>query len=278
MIGICVVHNNDIVRNSSIKLQLDQLTKIFKEKNILLEINWIGNQDFFKNLNFNSLDIVKIEIRRILHEYKYTRYRKISIFVNFYNILKSIFRILFMLLDSGKNKKLKSYLETQAKVLYKHDLAIKIMGNSELSDFILFEDDALIRDYKEIASEIMRLIDYPGPKFVNLSNVCKIEDLCIENIILEESESEILLSRPTTNGLCAYYMDYQMAALIIEEREKNQIFRFLPCDYALNEIFINIWKKTHSRSLVWSKLYKDPPVKHGSKDIFIKNSVSSILN
>jgi hypothetical protein len=128
------------VRNSSIKLQLDKLTKIFKERNILLEINWIGNQDFFKNLNFNSLDIVKIEIRRILHEYKYTRYRKISIFVNFYNRLKSIFRILFMLLDSGKNKKLKSYLETQAKVLYKHDLAIKIMGNSELSDFILFED------------------------------------------------------------------------------------------------------------------------------------------
>lgn len=278
MIGICVVHNNDIVRNSSIKLQLDQLTKIFKERNILLEINWIGNQDFFKNLNFNSLDIVKIEIRRILHEYKYTRYRKISIFVNFYNRLKSIFRILFMLLDSGKNKKLKSYLETQAKVLYKHDLAIKIMGNSELSDFILFEDDALIRDYKEIASEIMRLIDYPGPKFVNLSNVCKIEDLCIENIILEETENEILLSRPTTNGLCAYYMDYQMAALIIEEREKSQIFRFLPCDYAINEIFINIWKKTHSRSLVWSKLYKVPPVNHGSKDIFMENSVSSILN
>jgi len=274
LLNVYIIANENVERNKMMLTQIQKLRNVFERFSQEISITWISNQDFFSEKQLSATELIKTQFIRLGHDLKYFRYRKFSTLKIFYYFIINFFTHTSIWMSRSTLRRFKRFVKVQKIVNYKHDLAIRMSANSSKEFFLVFEDDAIIQDFDIFASEILNLMTQKNDIFVNLANVIHIHDLCLDKLVTIKTESEVWFGNPVTNGLCAYFFNRSFATKLLNKRLQSELFEYLPCDYAFNELFM---KLKYEDSKIYSKLYINPPVRHGSEDTFSDTSVSSIF-
>lgn len=274
LLNVYIIANENVERNHMMIVQIEKLRKVFERLRQDISFTWISNQDFFPEKQVSNTELIKTQFIRLGHDLKFFKYRKFSLVKIIYYLIDNFFKQTSIWMSRSALRRFKRFVKVQKIVNYKHDLAMRMTANSSEEFSLVLEDDAIIQDFDIFASEILNLMNQKTDLFVNLANVIHIHDLCLDKLVTMKTESEVWFSNPVTNGLCAYFFNRSFATKLLNKRLQSDLLEYLPCDYALNELFM---KLKYEDSKFYSKLYINPPVRHGSEDTFSDTSVSSIF-
>jgi GR25 family glycosyltransferase involved in LPS biosynthesis len=109
---------------------------------------------------------------------------------------------------------------------------------------IIFEDDAIIpeKNYKKFLTVINKIFQYNDSSslYADLAGGFPLEALGINKLFKKIDDGVIHFSKPVTNTTCSYIVNKKMVEKFKEIILLTPILRFIPADWMLNKLFIEL--------------------------------------
>jgi hypothetical protein len=260
---IALIHNNNLLRNSYIKPQLENLTRVLQSKFTVSEFD-VSYQGEINPHRASMAFIRDIIYQNLASKWRKYRLLKSREFFNWIIFLRTSF-VKYILNPNCLLNQLKRTSSIEMMVTDKHLRAWGRFVDSGADYLMVFEDDAVFKEdsavrIKELINKLSKK-QVDKPCYVDIGGGFELADLMICQLEISQVESYRYYGKPVTNTVCAYLMCRQLASILYTKITKRPWLRMMNSDWLLNSLFINI-QEDGVKCLC---MHSDPTiVKHGT--------------
>lgn len=265
-IAIALVHNNDVNRSNYLLPLMAELEEKIGRKYKYFRFN-SGFQPKLNGDTFWMSFLARYFLANT--QIKWNSYIQLNFIRQFIESIK-IFSLMICKF-SFNNKEERKYTEIERYIAEKHIKSWSFFLESNANYLIVFEDDVIFK--KNSIDKTLKTLDKVEscgnhlPLYIDLAGGFSDEDIGIKNLIIQNQNGYSYFSRPATNTVCGYLINRSFAKILIKYINLDPKLLFLPIDWCINNIFIDLDK----RSEIITCFHASPTIYiHGSMNRYYK--------
>lgn len=260
-INICLIHNYEKDRIKNIQILIKKLVNELEKKNIEITLSEVSYQNdynaYYENF-FKSFVLILRKYYILLKWYRYLKLRQMKILLLFFLIGLQILK------EITKIKKLYKRFYIEDSLTRKHINALTEFRNVDEYDYLLvFESDAIFNPLQ--ISQAIPFIKNNQVDWCVLGGEFDCKDLLLDRILSYQKNQYYITQKPVTNGTTAYLISKSFVNTLnlLEVHSSKQYKLFIPADFFLNSLFINLKKYSGKYAITIM-----PLVANGSNTIY----------
>ena len=239
-LSIALIHNNNLLRNSYIRPQLENLMRS-------MQLHFAASMfevSFQEQITPHSTSMAFI--RDVIYQNLGSKWRKYRLLKswelrNWVNFLRASF-VKYIIRSNGRLNQWKRNSAIEVAVTDKHIRAWFQFLDSGADYLIVFEDDAVFKDdstlrVKELLNKLSKNHQNKS-SYVDLGGGCRLADLMINRLETSKDNSYRYYKKPVTNTACAYLMSRELATAFCTTLTRRPWLRLIGVDWMMNSLFI----------------------------------------
>jgi hypothetical protein len=242
-IVIALIHNNDINRSDYLIPLMKELEEKIRDKYKCFRSNF-GFQPKLDSDKFWRSFLARYFLMKV--QIKWNNYIELNFVLQFMESIKIFSLMVYKFFFN--NKEVRKYTEIERYIAAKHIRSWSHFLESNANYLIVFEDDIIFK--KNSIDKTLKILDKADsyhnqlPLYIDLAGGFSDEDIGIKSLIIQSQNGYSHFSRPVTNTVCGYLINRSFAKILIRHINLDSKLSFLPIDWCINKIFIDLEKRS----------------------------------